>query len=56
MPAHPFERHLANVAGAAQHTSWARADGALPALYLSHGAPPLFEDAGWMAQLFAWAR
>ena len=29
---------------------------ALPALYLGHGAPPLFEDAGWMDQLFAWAQ
>lgn len=28
----------------------------MPALYLSHGAPPLFEDAEWMARLFAWAR
>jgi len=56
MPAHPFERHLENVAEAAEHHSWTPADGALPALYLSHGAPPLFEDAAWMAQLFAWAR
>jgi 4,5-DOPA dioxygenase extradiol len=56
MAAHPFERHLENVAEAAEHHSWALGDGALPALYLSHGAPPLFEDAGWMAQLFAWAR
>ena len=28
----------------------------LPALYLSHGAPPLLEDAGWMDDLHAWAR
>lgn len=56
MPAHPFEQHLANVAEAAEHHPWIPGDGALPALYLSHGAPPLFEDPGWMAQLFAWAR
>jgi 4,5-DOPA dioxygenase extradiol len=56
VPAHPFERHLENVAVAAEHNSWTPADGALPALYLSHGAPPLFEDPVWMAQLFAWAR
>ena len=46
MPAHPFERHLEKVAEAAEHHGWIPADGALPALYLSHGAPPLFEDGG----------
>lgn len=56
MSVHPFERHLKNVAEAAEHNTWTPADGALPALYLSHGAPPLFEDPVWMAQLFAWAR
>ena len=56
MPAHPFERHLENVAATAEHENWTPSDGALPALYLSHGAPPLFEDPVWMAQLFAWAR
>ena len=27
----------------------------MPALYLSHGAPPVFNDAHWMDQLFAWS-
>lgn len=27
----------------------------MPALYLSHGAPPLVDDARWTAQLRAWA-
>ena len=31
-------------------------DGAMPALYLSHGAPPLFDDAVWMDELFQWAQ
>ncbi|MCD5350035.1 dioxygenase family protein [Kineosporia mesophila] len=35
---------------------WTPQDGALPALYLSHGAPPLFDDGDWMDQLHAWAR
>jgi 4,5-DOPA dioxygenase extradiol len=35
---------------------WEPADGALPALFLSHGAPPLFDDAAWMRELFAWAQ
>ena len=30
-------------------------DSRFPAIYLGHGAPPLLEDAGWMAELGAWA-
>ncbi len=33
----------------------ATASGPLPALYLGHGAPPLLDDAVWMAELAAWA-
>ena len=39
----------------AQQT-WTEADGPLPALYLSHGAPPLFDDGPWLRQLFGWAQ
>jgi 4,5-DOPA dioxygenase extradiol len=53
---HPFDEHLAFAAKAGAHVAWSPSDGALPALYLSHGAPPLFEDAFWMAELFSWAR
>jgi 4,5-DOPA dioxygenase extradiol len=28
----------------------------MPALYLSHGAPPVFDDPHWMDQLFAWSQ
>ncbi len=28
----------------------------MPSLYLSHGAPPLFDDGPWMDQLFGWAQ
>jgi 4,5-DOPA dioxygenase extradiol len=35
---------------------WSPADGPMPALYLSHGAPPLFDDPGWLRQLFTWAQ
>jgi 4,5-DOPA dioxygenase extradiol len=35
---------------------WTPADGPLPALYLSHGAPPLFDDGPWLRQLFDWAQ
>jgi len=27
----------------------------MPALFLSHGAPPLVDDATWVAELEAWA-
>jgi 4,5-DOPA dioxygenase extradiol len=53
---HPFERHLGVAAAAGEHRAWTGDDGALPALYISHGAPPLLEDAQWMDQLFGWAR
>ncbi len=29
---------------------------AMPALYLSHGAPPLVDDALWVSELAAWAK
>jgi 4,5-DOPA dioxygenase extradiol len=29
---------------------------ALPVLFQAHGAPPLLDDAGWMAELAAWAK
>src|SRR5690349_8977710 len=35
---------------------WTPADGPMPAIYLSHGAPPLFNDAHWIDQLFGWSR
>jgi 4,5-DOPA dioxygenase extradiol len=35
---------------------WTPADGPLPALYLSHGAPPLFDDGPWLRELFEWAQ
>jgi 4,5-DOPA dioxygenase extradiol len=56
---HPFAahlRHAAAVEGTDPHRSWGPEDGALPSLYLSHGAPMLFEMAGWMTQLHDWAR
>lgn len=33
---------------------WQESDGPLPALYIGHGAPPLLDDAVWMAQLASW--
>lgn len=60
MPARPgaaFDAFLETTAPrAADRRDWTPEDGALPALYLSHGAPPLFDEAEWMAQLFDWAQ
>jgi 4,5-DOPA dioxygenase extradiol len=53
---HPYVTHVRGTRAAPAHRAWSPGEGALPALYLSHGAPPLFEDADWMARLFAWAR
>jgi 4,5-DOPA dioxygenase extradiol len=56
---HPFARHLAEVRAteaAAPHRTWTPQDGPLATLYLSHGAPPTFEDTAWMRQLHGWAR
>jgi 4,5-DOPA dioxygenase extradiol len=57
VPAGAFDEFLpAASAASATQRSWSPEDGALPALYLSHGAPPLFDDSEWMHQLFAWAQ
>lgn len=42
--------------GAAERRDWTPEDGPLPAIYLSHGAPPLFDEADWMDRLFNWAQ
>jgi 4,5-DOPA dioxygenase extradiol len=34
---------------------WDPASGPIEAIFLSHGAPPLFDDPLWIDQLFAWS-
>lgn len=56
---HPFAAHLRHAATVEQerpHELWSPEAGPVPALYLSHGAPPTFEDAAWMRELHDWAR
>jgi 4,5-DOPA dioxygenase extradiol len=56
---HPFAGHLRHVADLdrrAPHRPWAPEDGPMPALFLSHGAPMLFEHTAWMNDLITWAR
>lgn len=52
-----FERFLVDEAPASHaQPTWTDGDGPMPALYVSHGAPPVFDDAGWMTQLFTWSQ
>lgn len=56
---HPFAEHLLAAAAAertAPHAQWLPGDQPLPSLYLSHGAPMLFEMPDWMTELHTWAR
>src|ERR1700736_3133411 len=39
----------------AERAAAARAASRMPAIYIGHGAPPLVDDALWVAQLAAWA-
>lgn len=56
MAIHPYAQHVKDSRVSPRNRAWTPEDGPLPALYLSHGAPPLFEDPEWMARLMAWAR
>ena len=56
VPAGAYDAFFAEgAARSAGHRRWQPSDGAVPALYIGHGAPPLLDDAEWMAQLAAWA-
>ena len=56
-PAGAFDAFIGPAAEqAATRTPWTPSDGPLPALYLSHGAPPLLDDAEWMRRLHGWAQ
>ncbi len=55
-PAGAYDAFLPGaVAASRQQKRWQPADGPLPSLFLSHGAPPLLDDADWMAKLAAWS-
>src|SRR5580693_7446184 len=55
VPAGAYDAFYADgAARSAGQRRWQPADGALPALYIGHGAPPLLDDAQWMSQLAAW--
>lgn len=55
-PAGAFDEFLPGALEASRaQRSWTPEDGALPTLFLSHGAPPLLDDAEWMTELHSWA-
>lgn len=57
VPAAAFDQFLREQAPAGRdQRRWTPADGPLPTLYVSHGAPALFEDATWISELFAWSQ
>jgi 4,5-DOPA dioxygenase extradiol len=56
-PGEAFDTFLADVAPNSHHQPvWTPEAGPLPALYVSHGAPPLFDDALWISELSAWSQ
>ncbi|WP_255658395.1 class III extradiol ring-cleavage dioxygenase [Actinoplanes sp. L3-i22] len=56
-PAGAYDALLARVLPQARdQRQWEPADGALPSLFVSHGAPPTLDDAQWLDELFAWGQ
>jgi 4,5-DOPA dioxygenase extradiol len=56
IPAGAYDAFLPDaLTRAATQRSWTPADGPLPAIYLSHGAPPLLDDGRWLRRLFDWS-
>ena len=57
VPAGAFDEFARDAARASRaQRLWIPDDGPLPSLYISHGAPPLFDDAEWMRELFSWSQ
>ncbi|MDQ1246474.1 MAG: dioxygenase extradiol [Actinomycetota bacterium] len=56
-PGAAFDEFLRDVAPAGgSRRPWSPADGPMPALYLSHGAPPVFDDPQWIGELHGLAQ
>jgi 4,5-DOPA dioxygenase extradiol len=57
VPGEAFDKFLHDAAPVSRgQRAWTPADGPMPALYISHGAPPLFDDPLWISQLFGWSQ
>jgi 4,5-DOPA dioxygenase extradiol len=56
-PAGAYDDLLARVLPQARaQRAWTPEDGPLPALFVSHGAPPTLDDAEWLDSLFTWSQ
>lgn len=56
-PAGAYDEHLARTtASARDQRQWSSSDGAMPSLFVSHGAPFTLDDPQWIADLFGWAQ
>lgn len=56
-PAGAYDDLLARVLPEArEQRTWQPADGPLPALFVSHGAPPTLDDPQWLDDLYTWGR
>ncbi|MCZ4519416.1 class III extradiol ring-cleavage dioxygenase [Rhodococcus ruber] len=57
IPAGAYDDLLARVLPVAQTTpEWSPGDGPMPALFVSHGAPPTLDDPIWLDDLHRWGR
>jgi 4,5-DOPA dioxygenase extradiol len=57
VPAGAYDEFLPGAAArASAQRAWSPSDGPLPALFISHGAPPLLDDGLWLRQLLDWPR
>jgi 4,5-DOPA dioxygenase extradiol len=57
VPAGAYDDLLARVLPQARaQRTWEPSDGALPALFVSHGAPPVLDDPQWLIDLFTWSQ
>jgi 4,5-DOPA dioxygenase extradiol len=56
-PAGAYDALLTRVLPEAQaQRHWEPADGPLPSLFVSHGAPPTLDDPQWLDELFRWGQ
>jgi 4,5-DOPA dioxygenase extradiol len=57
VPAGAYDDLLARVLPQARtHRTWVPDDGPLPALFVTHGAPPTLDDPRWLDALHTWSR
>lgn len=55
-PAGAYHRLLADVLPhAGEHRQWQPADGPMPAVFVSHGAPPTLDHDQWLRELHDWS-